>query len=496
MLYISAQPDNIYFTWQLEIQLRNFQSLGIKKNDIHILISYDKTFGLNPIFQEFITTNDHLANFYTYPDLRSKPKYTSSIRPNILKQHFIKFPELELKTLFYHDSDILLSRIPAIENLEKTDTCYVSDTRSYLNVNYILSTGSEKLLEDMLLVVGLNREKLEKEDHNTGGAQYILKNIGFSFWEKVERDSEQLFILMKRYNDKLWEEDYADKKSFRSQRKGIQAWCSDMWAVLWNLWLDDKKVEIHAEMTFSWPYNLIADWNRHAILHYSGNVQDKNKYFRKVEYINYKPWYDDTLDNIPDTSCSIEIVRLIKARRKELDESRPTFSEKIIFLETEHANLETIRIFENHRIYIQKYFNIAVELLANSIKEDLAISSTIKLKSQVLPQKINPSLQSLVIIPLNQLLKTDELNEILSSNTDNEFHLSTQQYKLDSLFNEAFSKMLDIELLEQNTGKFNIINEQKLILKLNILSFENYLNDEKDRLILTEKHLGRTYILS
>ena len=29
MIFISAKPDTIYFIWQLELQLRNFNSLDI-----------------------------------------------------------------------------------------------------------------------------------------------------------------------------------------------------------------------------------------------------------------------------------------------------------------------------------------------------------------------------------------------------------------------------------------------------------------------------------
>jgi hypothetical protein len=28
MIFLSAQPDDFYFTWQLELQIHNFNSLG------------------------------------------------------------------------------------------------------------------------------------------------------------------------------------------------------------------------------------------------------------------------------------------------------------------------------------------------------------------------------------------------------------------------------------------------------------------------------------
>ncbi|MGE8428412.1 MAG: hypothetical protein ACN6O7_11070 [Sphingobacterium sp.] len=495
MLYISAQPDSIYFIWQLEIQLRNFHSLGIKKRDIQVLIAYSPKIGLNPKCEEFMASNSDLANFYPYPDLRIKPKYTSSVRPHVLKQHFLKFPELALETFMYHDSDILFSRVPQIMDRDENDTCYVSDTRDYLDMNYVRSVSSEKLLEDMLGVVGLSKEKLHEEDGNTGGAQYILKGINCNFWKKVEEDSENLFVLMKSYNTKLWEDQYAEKKEYRSRQKGIQAWCSDMWAVLWNLWLQGKKVEIHSEMNFSWPYNAISDWNKFAIQHYSGKIEDKNRHFRKVEYTNYDPWYDFTLDNIPDSSCSYEIVKRIKSRRKELDDQRISFPEKVIFLETEQANSEMICIFNNHRNYIQKFFDIDVRLLSKSINEQLTINTSITLRKTLLNEMVNSNDKSFILLPLMQLINSDELLGILSSSKINQVFFSAKSYKIDLLFYEAFSKMLEIQLLEDNIGKFSSVKDECSILLLNTEFLAYYLNGEYEKLALTKTAAGITFLL-
>ncbi|MFZ4260630.1 hypothetical protein ACFRAE_01210 [Sphingobacterium sp. HJSM2_6] len=197
MIYLSAQPDTTYFIWQLEIQLRNFNSLGISKEKIQVLVAYNKDLGLNPAFQSFINENNHLANFYTYIDEREKPKYTSSVRPNILSQHFKLFPRLSQEVIMYHDSDVLFSRKPQIDHLYEDLVCYVSDTRNYLDINYIRQTASEDLLDEMLKIVGLAKEKLIAENEQTGGAQYILKGITCEFWNKVERDSEELYVRMK-----------------------------------------------------------------------------------------------------------------------------------------------------------------------------------------------------------------------------------------------------------------------------------------------------------
>ena len=453
MIYLSAQPDQTYFNWQLEIQLRNFHALGITKDQIQILASFKPERGLNPDFQTFIDKNSHLANFYTYPDQREKPKYTSSIRPNILKQHFEKYPELENETLFYHDSDILFSRIPQIQDVETNAICYVSDTRNYLDIDYIRRTGSVQLLADMANIVGIPVDIIERNKQHTGGAQYILKGINVAFWEKVENDSEALYTLMKEYNKKLWVKEYPDKKEYKSKKRGIQAWCADMWAVLWNLWLDNRKVEIHPEMDFSWPYSPIEEWDRKAIQHYSGNIKEKDKFFKKNEYLNYMPWYDDSLLSIPDTNCSYKIVELIKSRKNDLDRERPTFSDSCIVFDGRDFKDEMPGVFKIAKTYLQKHLDIAIYLLVDSEQQDN--TNNMLLIEQLLMQI--QSYDYALRIPLEYMLDIKDIQHILS--LDPKEHGTTfcpeEIYKVDSLFSETFSKVLDMDLLHLNKGKFN-----------------------------------------
>lgn len=441
MIFISAQPDTTYFTWQLVLQLRNFHTLGILKENIHILVAYNKEMGLNPIFEKFIEENSLYGTFFLYEDQRERPTYISSIRPNILKQHFKKYPELSDSTLMYHDSDILFSRIPNMAGVEENEICYVSDTRNYLDVNYIRRASSEALLDDMLQIVGLDKAKLLQEDKQTGGAQYVLKGITPGFWEKVERNSEDLFRIMSDYNSRLWEREYPTKKVYRSKTNGIQAWCADMWALLWNLWLIDTKVEIHPEMAFSWPDSPIADWHGLAIQHYSGKIDDKTNYFRKIEYINYMPWYDESLNSIPNTNCSYEIVQIIKQEKAELDQKRVFHPDAEIILYVNAKENQNDRIIQIYKKYIQKYLDINVTVNSQIWDEKLAI------------QKSEKNGNAYLIIPADHLLSITDIKRILNVSARLSVSISTL-YQSDVLFTEAFSKMLEIELLTNNRGKF------------------------------------------
>src|SRR5450756_1425369 len=131
MIYLSAQPDDVYFIWQLEIQLLNFAEFGIMPADFHILVGYDPQKGPRPKFLEFIDLNKNRANFYLYPDLRVSKTYDPSIRPNIIKQHLLKYPEVFLQPIFYHDSDIVFThKLPDFEKLAAGDSWYMADTTS------------------------------------------------------------------------------------------------------------------------------------------------------------------------------------------------------------------------------------------------------------------------------------------------------------------------------------------------------------------------------
>ena len=186
MIYISAQPDNPYFLWQLQLQIYNFKSQKIPKDHIHILIGYDIAKGMHPHFKKFIRQcNDAL--FFTYADTRTKKVYPSSIRPHIIAKHFKTYPFLEKEVLFYHDSDIIFRTLPNWEELINDDIWYCSDTRSYLDSNYIKTYLNQYQFQQMCQIIGVSPTIVQANDKNAGGAQYVIKNSTMQFWNKIEK---------------------------------------------------------------------------------------------------------------------------------------------------------------------------------------------------------------------------------------------------------------------------------------------------------------------
>lgn len=189
MIFISSQPDEYFFLWQLEIQIYNFISVGIAPQDIHILIGYDPQKGLDEEFQLFIDINKHV-NICSYPDTRISKLYPPSLRWHIIAKHLRAFPELQKAAIFHHDSDIVFKRLPDFDLLMHNDIWYASDTRSYLSSSYIKSKVDTEIFGKMCEIVGVSPDEVEKDDCNAGGAQYLIKGMSLEFLEKMERDSE------------------------------------------------------------------------------------------------------------------------------------------------------------------------------------------------------------------------------------------------------------------------------------------------------------------
>ena len=282
MRYLCAQPASIYYSWQVDVMIYSFLNNGIKPEQIDIVFA-DKPDYKNVCF--YLLDKYPKVNFYFYPDTRPLVKYISSIRPHILKKHFYKYPDLYRGTFLYHDCDIVLTKPLDLSNYicGCDKTCYLSNTVSYIGHDYILTKG-EDVLELMCEVASISKETLKKNQKNSGGAQYLLKNINYEFWEKVEVDCENLFTEVTKLNLK--------KKKANKDYHPLQIWCADMWAVLWNLWNEGRETKIIDELDFTWATHSIDDWGSKPIYHNAGVNNSENKEFYKAQFLSQKPTKD------------------------------------------------------------------------------------------------------------------------------------------------------------------------------------------------------------
>jgi len=294
MKFICAQPAIDYYTWQVEVMINNFIKNGVNPEDIHIVCAYFQNVSEN--WKKLVTCYDKVK-FFFYKDGRKKPTYIPSIRPHILHKHWLKNPELANETIFYHDSDIAFTKPVDFSELLEDDNCYVSDTVSYIGASYIRSKG-EHYLDLMTRLVNINKDLVISQEKESGGAQYILKNIPAGFWNKVYFDCENLWRMVNHQITK-------DKPDH-----AIQIWCADMWAVLWNLWFFDKMVKVTDKMSFAWATSPISDWDKHPIYHNAGVTGPDQKLFYKGQYQNRLP-YDIKMEDFTDEKCGYKYAEEI-----------------------------------------------------------------------------------------------------------------------------------------------------------------------------------------
>lgn len=312
MIFVSAQPDTTYFHWQVELYLYQFSKHGITDR-CYALFGYKNT------------PSDYAKNLAKkypgikmYRDERTSDTYSPTIRPHILAKFFRDYPHLG-KNVFYHDSDIFLVKLPRFDlMLQPYDSnAYLSDTMSYIGYDYIKGCSVKykkkhtqirdlDIFYGMCEKVGIDPALVQKNQINSGGAQYLLKNIDYAFWEKCEKGCDNLYNYLCEYEKKYPINDH------------IQKWTADMWVVLWYYWRDIGPTMIHKELDFSWATGTVREYNALNIFHLAGvtsnNSSDKFQKGHYTKQIVFDAFCQNPkiFDHINKDNATYEYVKVIK----------------------------------------------------------------------------------------------------------------------------------------------------------------------------------------
>lgn len=306
---ICVQPCKQFYAWQVEVMLTNFESLKIHEHyKIQCLFPYNKS---ETDWQEKVAVIKkveqafkNIAEFFYYEDTRQRPFfYISGSRPNALKQHLKLFPELGENAIFYHDCDMVFTKFPDFfQDTKDDDVWYLSDTISYIGHDYILSKG-EEVLDTMCDIVEIDKDMIKRNQPNSGGAQYLMKNLDSDYFEKVEKDCENLFNSINKLSESI--------KIKNPQYHELQIWCADMWAVLWNAWLHGHETLVIPDMNFCWATDVISKWYMTYIFHNAGVTDGKkSNLFFKPAFTNKLPYSED-FSKLSDKHCSKKYVDII-----------------------------------------------------------------------------------------------------------------------------------------------------------------------------------------
>lgn len=461
MIFLSAQPDEFFFTWQIEVQILNFHSLGINKEDYHILIGINQKKGLSSDFQKLIDKYSSLASFYIYNDTRRNKTYVPSIRPHIIKKHFAKFSHLTKETIFYHDSDIILRKLPFTEGMLSDNISYVSNTRNYLDSNYVTTFIGEKGLSVLCSIAGITTKQAKDNDENCGGAQYILKNIDQRFWNKIEKRCERMYKELSNINAlKNFERSIITGR--QTKCPGIQAWCADMWAVFYTIIEERRPIKISDELNFCWADSPIEQWEQCSILHYTGNQEQDVPIFRKTQFKHYSPVYDVELKKVSKATCGYKVVEYIhqlerSVRKYELEDTLFVFQ---IPQDSDSFNIVTI-VYE----YIASHFAVDfIIFISDTMKDvqqlhecgDSTVIEYIQNKRKRLAEYKEKGVKYIVEYPYDTIVQPKLIYDLIFSHWQKKYDVSILQLSgniVDKLLTQMFYKLKDIELFYVNIGK-------------------------------------------
>lgn len=288
MIYLSAQPDEIRFIWEIEVQHYNFEQNGVNLKDVYAIFGYKNTPS-----DKLLQLKERLnSNIILIEDTRSESiYYNPTIRPHILKKFFKEYVNLIDEKCFYHDSDIIFTYKGLPNYSEMFDSWYLSDTMSYLSYEYIMTKGVDVLL-DISEIFGISSSLIRRNDRITGGCQYYIFGTDYDFWDEIETKSEQLFKLS--FKNEFYAQQWS-KISGRpsSEYHPLQWWCADMWAMVFLAWKRGFSTKIHNDLHFSWGCSN-GDFDKYKIFHNAGVTSNINSIaFDKNLYKHHSPYLDD-----------------------------------------------------------------------------------------------------------------------------------------------------------------------------------------------------------
>jgi hypothetical protein len=315
LLFVSAQPDVLYFHWQTELYVNNFISKGINPKNIHVIFGLPE--GKEELSERAFLLKSTGVNVHHFKDDRILKHYIPSIKPYLIKKWLEKNPE-HGKLFFLHDSDIVFRELPNFDDLVDDEDNYVSDTKGYIGLNYIKSCEQKyrnkypqlnetPIIDLMSEIVGINKFILEQNDQHVGGAQYLLKNQEVDIWNKIYHDSNKLYFKLLEF-----------QKNHPLDDGHLQVWTAEMWSLLWNQWLYGYRTKVSDSLSFSWASDNVEKYGQKNILHMAGVTEDmKDRKFYKGEFIEEDPIeklrsnknYFDYIDNQSSTIKYVDIIR-------------------------------------------------------------------------------------------------------------------------------------------------------------------------------------------
>lgn len=285
MKYICAQPETLYYRWQVDTMINSFLQNGVQESDI-IILSSTETNEFDVLIEKYPEVNFH--RYYS-----PVHKYSPSIKPYLMYLYFVDHPEYE--QYFYHDCDIVLTKpLPEFE-----EGVFMSDTVSYIGYEYIKSKG-QGVVDVICNTIGLDESLLIENQANSGGCQFVFNTMPADVWRQAFRYSYNLYVNLSEYN--------IQNQAMYEGTNPIQAWTAEMWATLYAMWYFGYYGKVDSRLDFAWTTDPVERLDTTSILHNAG-VTDQPRLFKKSRYITELPPCNLLIDT---TKCSNYYYRKVK----------------------------------------------------------------------------------------------------------------------------------------------------------------------------------------
>lgn len=296
MKIITCVTDTPRFFWECRVFLNNMKEMGYIQDVALLIFQFRQHFmeNFSPEWEQ-LEKDFPEAEFVYFKDTNNIQRigqifhYIPIFRLWVLEQYFKKFPELENVPILYVDSDIIFTKPIDFDQFLHDDVNYVSwtgnpeRTDNYLWQPYfdnkITQVIPEKLeyykkldvLGEVARICGTTRGQVTLNSPNIGGAQYLLKNINAQFWTDCFNACCEIKLYLDDINKNFMKGQTWQEKS----DKGLQAFCSDMWAVLFTILGKGGQIRAPKELDFAWSSDRTERLKTTCWTHNAGITSDE-----------------------------------------------------------------------------------------------------------------------------------------------------------------------------------------------------------------------------
>ena len=311
--YIDVIDSKVYVLWQAELQLYNFQKLGIANQLIFVLLHDESTPSQEAVhFHSLCEKVGTTCLLYQNSQTNNHQKYVAINKPYGMYLFTLHHPHI--RHLFLLDPDVILKRPLPLDQLvwkvrEKERFIHASDSASYLDYRH--HHEDKKLTDEQITelcdIVGITLDDW-KNNKNCIGAQYLFHRMPWQYFKEVADNCMPLY-------DKLTE--------FKTEENTLNAWCAEMLSMLFVAikWLTNENLQCSKLLEFAWCSD--HDDNMYHscdILHCAGVIGDGHGRFQKTLYTNRAPWQepDSAFDYVTAKGPHMKYFDLIQEYKKYL----------------------------------------------------------------------------------------------------------------------------------------------------------------------------------